>query len=568
MMINFSKRVFSLLESMSLMCWKFPRYRYILFAIATFVSILFLGYHFGTFDQSIHIPFLKKFADPSLYPNDRFLDLRFTHFSYFWFLFIPFYKLGFLEISMFITYVGIIYLTFYAIWKLTKTLFDNPVVSFLSVVAFMFPHMGFSLLVLIEFSLLNRTFVLPFLLLAIDSYLNKRYFRAYGMLGFFSNFHVLSVNFVLAMFLFDSVIRLRSIGWKKLFLSLGLFVFFALPVLIWKSKVSPLDLSIRREWFSIIDRGLLHHLFIGFTTNPKFILLSLGGFGTLIMFFIGWYYSRKTQIDSVIARFTIAGIFILIVNFIVAQWLPVTIIVESQIVRVSAFILLFGYLYFIYFLVKYYSENKTMTHRFLLLIFTTIISGSPIIPPFIWYIQKRFQSRQLLRFLTCVAFLSSVFFLFLAAKLGLWYPGIYVFAKKDADYDVQMWARMNTPKDAVFITPPTPWLFYDLEWRVISERSTVTHLGELAEAVFSPDYISYWRPRFESLAPHSLEKFRGDVFENKEMVKQAFYRLSTEELKKIAQQYGASYLVVEKPHLYNLPEVYGNTTYRVYLLTK
>lgn len=556
------------LKKISLLCWESPFYLNILLAIATLFAILFLGYHFGTFDQSIHIPFLKKFADPTLYPNDHFLDLRFTHFSYFWFFFIPLYKLGILEISMFIVYIGVIYLTFYAIWKLTKTLFNNPIVSFLSIIVFMFPHIGFNLLALIEFSLLNRTFVLPFLLLAIDAYLNKKYLRAYFMLGILYNLHVVSVNFVLAMFLFDTIIRFRTIGWKKICVSFGLFVFFALPVLIWKSRISPIDLSIHKEWFSIVDQGLLHHLFLGFTTDPKFILLQLGGLGTLIMFFIGRHVSRQTKNEPVITHFIIAGILIFITNIIVSQLFPITIIIESQITRVSVFMLLFGYLYFICFLVKRYFENGKTPQRFLLLTFITIISISPIVPPLIWFIQDRFRSERLLKFLAGTSLVITFLALIFTAKLSLWYPGIHIFAKKDAMYDIQMWARTHTPKNAIFITPPTAWLFYDLEWRVISERTPVTHLGELAEAAFSPEYISYWKPRFEAVAPGALEKFRGDFFENNKIVTQAYYGLSANDFKRIAQKYGASYLVVKKSYEYNFHEVFENSGYRVYKITK
>ena len=43
---------------------------------AALLSILLIGYHFGTFDQNVHIPFLKATADPSLYPGDAFVALR------------------------------------------------------------------------------------------------------------------------------------------------------------------------------------------------------------------------------------------------------------------------------------------------------------------------------------------------------------------------------------------------------------------------------------------------------------------------------------------------------------
>ena len=46
-----------------------PARRHLLFLAATVVTVVCVGYHFGTFDQTIHIPFLKKFVNPSLYPR-------------------------------------------------------------------------------------------------------------------------------------------------------------------------------------------------------------------------------------------------------------------------------------------------------------------------------------------------------------------------------------------------------------------------------------------------------------------------------------------------------------------
>jgi len=46
-------------------------WRQLFFILATGLTLGLMGYYFGTFDQVSHIPFLKKLADPSLYPNDR-----------------------------------------------------------------------------------------------------------------------------------------------------------------------------------------------------------------------------------------------------------------------------------------------------------------------------------------------------------------------------------------------------------------------------------------------------------------------------------------------------------------
>src|SRR4030042_2925303 len=135
---------------------------------------------------------------------------------------------------MFIIHILATYFTYWAIWRLTKTIFSNSLTSLLSVIAFILPHMSFAGFTVFEFSLLNRTFVLPFLLLAIDYYLKKYYWLAYLILGLMYNLHVVSVNFVLAMFLFDSVLRLKKVGLKNLIMSMFLFFLAASPVFIWK----------------------------------------------------------------------------------------------------------------------------------------------------------------------------------------------------------------------------------------------------------------------------------------------------------------------------------------------
>ena len=62
--------------------------RHLLFLAAALLSILLIGYHFGTFDQVVHIPFMKAGAQPSLYPGDGFVALRNPPTSFFWYLFI------------------------------------------------------------------------------------------------------------------------------------------------------------------------------------------------------------------------------------------------------------------------------------------------------------------------------------------------------------------------------------------------------------------------------------------------------------------------------------------------
>jgi hypothetical protein len=66
------------------------------------------------------------------------------------------------------------------------------------------------------------------------------------------------------------------------------------------------------------------------------------------------------------------------------------------------------------------------------------------------------------------------------------------------------------------------------------------------------------------VAPGALERFNGDFFKTYEITKEAYYTLDTDALLKAACRMDAQYIVVEKPHLHDLPEVYENTEYVIY----
>jgi hypothetical protein len=540
-------------------------YHRLLLAVATLISISFIGYHFGTFDQAIHIPFLKKYADPTLYPNDPFFDLRLTHYSYFWFFFLPFYRLGVLEPTMFVVYLAAIYTTFWALWRLSITLFGNQLAALISVIGFILPHIGFAGFSTIEFSLLNRTFVLPFLLLALDLYLRRRYVLAFLLLGLMYNIHVISVNFVLGMLLLDCALQFRRVGWRNIVLGMIVFVVAALPVLIWKMQGPPVDFGAHWEWFSIISRGMLYSLFFLLAPYPQVLLVTACGVSTVALFFLARRYAPSPSHDRTVTNFVWAALLILAVQELTAHWYPATIVVQSQIIRAGVFIIIFAYLYCAHAIAKRYQSGASGRLDFVLLVGALALSIVPFVLLVVWSFERLIASVRWRRLATALIVPAT----FLGTLVGvyqarLWQPGVYIFAQRSPWYDVQGWARDHTARDAVFITPPQIWWFYDLEWRVVSERSTVVTLSELLEAAFSPEYIGRWKPRFEALAPGALDQFQGDVYTNIGITARAFYSLSSDDLRRIAHQYGASYLVVEKPHRYSFPIVYENDGFTVY----
>lgn len=550
------------IKKLSFLIWSNYWYRFFFLSLITVITVLFMGYYFGSFDQAIHIPFLKKYSNPTLYPNDPFFDLRQYHYSYFWFIFVPFYKAGILELSMFITHLIITFFTYWSIYLLSKTLFNSPIASFLSVIAFVFPHIGFAGFPVIEFSLLNRTFVLPFLLISINYYLKNKYILAYLILGLMYNFHVVSVNFVLIMFLFDLILRFSKIDLKKYIAGIILFVVFASPILIWKFSNSSVDVGLDKQWFNLVNKGFLYHIFTLITLNPYVLFLVINGISLFLIYFI----IRKRMVNkfqSIINSFIFAALAVIIIQVLSSMFLPLTIIVQFQVIRIGVFVTIFTYLFLSNY-VGQYLEKKQDKNNIRILFASLLLSTSPFIA-LIGLISTFFKNN--FKKIIIVFIISSFpILLTLSFMMNIWRPGINIYPVKDELYKAEIWAKNNTPKDSVFIVPPYLWWFYNTEWRVVSERSIVASLSDLLEIAFLPSYTKYWLPRFESVAPNTINKFEGNVFDNIKSVSKSYNSLSETDILNISEKYNASFFVTEKNNFYNFPKVYENNKYTIYKL--
>lgn len=546
--------------------WNKKIYQHLFFGLASLFTVFFMGYFFGTFDQVIHIPFLKKLSNPSLYPGDPFLDLRNYHYSYFWYFLIPLYKSGLLEISMFFLHLISVYLTYWSLWRLSKTLFDNPLSSFLSIIAFIIPHIGFATFPVFEFSLLNRSFVLPFLLLTIDYYLKNKYLVTFFILGLMYNLHVISVNFVLAMILFDMIIQINKVKFKNIVFGIFTFFVFALPVLIWKFGNSKIDFSINREWFEIIYNGFMYHIYAVITAKPLILLIVIGGFSLFFSFFISLKKSQSKYNSSII-NFMICGLLILILEAVVSLWLPVTIIIQSQVVRVGVLIIIFTYLYASNYLSQIILKQKNTTS--VLLVLSGLIMSVTPISLSISLAGHFFNTKTKVKYILIILIMIiGVIYLSLTKILDIWRPEINIYPINNDLNKAQLWAKNNSLKEDVFIVPPYLWWFYNTGWRVLSERSIIVDLSDLLESSFYPPHLDYWLPRFEDVAPGALSQFKGDYFENVKITKKAYNSLTEKDILRISNKYNAKYFVSEKSNQYDFSVVYENSGFIIYKINQ
>jgi hypothetical protein len=542
---------------------KKPFLRHIIFLAVTLIAIWVNGYHFGTFDQVVHIPFLKKLADPGLYPNDAFLNLSTEHYSYFWLMFIPAYRAGILEPVMFAVHFLATYGLVWMFWELTNTLFQNSLANLLSILLLVFPHLGMPGFQIIEFSLLNRTFALPFILGAIILYLRRKFVPAYLLIGVMFNVHVIYAGFATSMILFDHLLRIREVGWKNLMKGVGLVFSGAMPILLWRLGSTPIDLQVRPDVLKLVSSALLAGVYYAFLPIPQVIIGTMHGIATLAFFLIGRHLKLSAH-DQAMTNFVLAIGVVLLVQLITTYWFPIIFILQLQILRIGVFLLLIGYIYFAGYLASLL-QRRNLTEVSGGLVTASFISyPSPMVPLLFLAFSRwldKFRWRQWVGAIGFIALgVASIYF---GIVSDIWSPGYYLFEPKSLWTQTQDWVRNNTPRDAMFITPPEIFSHYIPDWRTFSERGTLATLVEIYEFPH-PDYFPYWQQRFEALAPGAINQFNGNYVDTFKITKAAFYSLKPEDYLHIAQRYQIRYLVIEKPHLQPFRVVYENVGFVVY----
>ena len=543
-----------------------PFQRHLLFLILALITVWINGYHFGTFDQVAHISFLKKTVNPALYPQDPFIELRNYHFSYFWDLFIPLFKAGLLEESMFIVHILTVYGTFWMFWALSEVLFGDARANLLVSLALVFPHLGFPGFQIIEFSLLNRTFALPFLLGSIWLYLKHRRILAYFLLGLMFNIHAVYVIFVLCIYLLNEALSFKRQEWWKPVAGMAVFVISGFPVLFWRGQTgSGIDLTLRPDLLELAARSLLYTVYYPIGPFNFMIGNFLAGIGSVWAFILGYRLSPNSPQHRIMKNFMLATGILLLVAVVNSYFLPITILLQFQILRAGVFMLYFGMLYLSYFLSVKHKQGELSKNWFMGLALSFVILISPLATILFWLLSRAFKKTKTRPiWLVPVVVGIQVLTVVIGLNSGLLYPGFHIFGPRSNWQDVQDWAKENTPLDAKFITPPHFFGHYTPDWRVFSERTPFATISEFLTIQLDPGYGDDLVRRFDIIAPGAVDAFNGSYMRSIDISEERFYSNSTSDLINIACQHGLDYLVVEQDHPYPFEERYRNADFFLY----
>ena len=130
----------------------------------------------------------------------------------------------------------------------------------------------------------------------------------------------------------------------------------------------------------------------------------------------------------------------------------------------------------------------------------------------------------------------------------IYYHG-YVRGEKDPWADIQMFAREHSHKDALFIVPP-----YVNDFGLYSERATLGDWAEGANILYMDNaFAKEWLARMNDLGWRELWG-----------AQKGYNGLSTLEVLRAAEKYGADYIVTEKPKHFDLTLIYENQEFALY----
>jgi hypothetical protein len=130
----------------------------------------------------------------------------------------------------------------------------------------------------------------------------------------------------------------------------------------------------------------------------------------------------------------------------------------------------------------------------------------------------------------------------------IYYHG-YVRGERDPWADIQIFAKENTHKDALFVVPP-----YCNDFGLYSERATLGDWAEGANILYMDNaFAREWLMRMKDLGWKEL--FGAE---------KGYNGLSTEAVVSAAHKYGADFVVTEKPKQFKLDTFYENKQFILY----
>ncbi len=416
---------------------------------AVFLSLIFsliIPSEYYSEDMLIHLPFIKKQINSSLYQNDFLLQSinPQTNYTIYYPLMGHIVKKTTIPLKTFFNILNYCnyFLLILCLLLLSKLLTANLYSGLFTVLLLLFRiPIGGTAVQVIESELVPRAIGTTMSLWSIYFLLSRRIITAIiaSIMTFF--IHPLSALYIICLISMSIFIKIFKSYKKRLgIITLLLILLLGITIII-KSKF-----IIRTNWLTVI-RLRNSYAFLDLWNIKSWGYLFTLLFPGIFLFLNKKYSSRKLNYLLLICYLT--AVMLTFIHWLFAVVYPTIYIISLQLLRIWLYPVLISIFYFCYFYCKLVRRSI---------------------------------------FLLISIFLISVL---------IGWRNLYVPQRKDLDkwLNVQNWAKQNTAYNCLFLVP-----FTSKGFRVEAERSTTGEYKDGALSFYSPDFSSEWEERAKDLS--------------------------------------------------------------------
>lgn len=583
------------------------KYKYLWAALMTGLSILLFGYDFGVDPNLAQVlPYIRRLADPALYPGDIFLK-SFSSFPSLYPAAAAFLgRFAPLETLHLAAYLAARFFFLALVFDLAETLTGNRKTAFAAVLLAAVSAQTNVLTLMGEDPLLKTSFFQSTLAglagtLSLLLFLRKKYLPAFAALG-----AMLFINGLLALFLaalYASALRGApdTAAMKRGWAALGAI---ALAWLAWLSTLHNQFGGPGPHYSAILKSWYPGHYFPSGWSAAKWFRIAVFLPLNLLAIYCGLKSSAEKRNLSAFLR---AFYVLWAAAFVFGELLPLPQLVNLQFFRSDAFFCLFGLVFAADLLRGLYEKEEPGGWALGALLLISFTETAPAVYPLFalaLLLAWRFGPAWLFRaaaaagaafcakelfFLPGVSpehkkYTVALLFFGLAALAGRSYksaisPGRaallalaaalipylplinYRLASRAwSNYGedtaswiaLQKWARDNTPVTAVFLVPPDTYGF-----RVFSMRSPVTEWLDGGAMHWAPGFEKDWEQRLADLRAASPAPGGPD---------QGYSRIPRSGFLELGRKYGAAYVVRRSDAPIAFKPLYSNRDFTLYAL--
>lgn len=543
----------------------------LLFSAASMLAVH--QYRLGVGDHWTTLPIVKSCIDRELYRNDYAQIAMPYYYTLLWpgvawivaHLAVPMAPLFFAAQWLCVA------LSFAGIYLNSGALFNDRRVAYLAMFFFLCvtesPFAGGCTL---EGIFTTRSVALPILLFALYFFLRQRYLASYALQGAALLIHPLTAVYLVTMLAGAVLANIKSFKAKRLLLCGAVLLATASPILIWKVLHPPPSTSVFRAdatWLEAMRLRSSDAVFPfswSFDDYFRFLLL-------VYVFVLSWKHRPESRLHTVVLGCGAGVLAMFILGTVFSELIPAPLFMQLQLFRSSVFLLILVIVYVANFLLVELASDEPLFSKAAAAFASVGVFYKGLAESWqfctvgflaltVWLIIRRSVRGKAITpssvVLAIVVLLCAVASIALLQRGSL--PKIGDVTERQWT-DVQIWAKRNTDRNAVFIVPP-----FCPGFRNQSERSIYGDWKDGTMGFWSVPFAREWLHRMERLGFDKQKPDQYNVIRN--------YKLLTpSQFMRIANEMGDAvvnvYVVVTTDHpRLSFRQVYSNEYYRVHQL--